>query len=472
MGHHAVVSDFIRVHPGWMGQGSGNLLVYLLRNFGLPLLLVVPAWFCVPRVWRLFYLPFVVLFIVALIVAVSPNVYDNGKLMYYWYALTCILIASCLVRLASNRWRALLAVLAVFVCIASGLAALQSEDLAVTVLFSDEQIAAAQFARDHTDPHAVFLAAPVINQPIQSLAGRRLLRGPTSWLWSHGYEFREREADVKRIYAGAPDALELLRYYDVDYVYVGDAERTQLSARDEVFKNNFNVAYSNDAVTIYDARKDAGRVSRLNFFEPQPREARSRLGKDPFILLQEFPRTSFFVYRLLKVLTGNMPREDDFMKGMEVVVQGLYFGAQGWESRLETNLQTLIQQSVLTEDFRQRSDRMSNREYVDGLLHNAGSTIDAQSRDEIVKRLDAGLDSRASVLRRIVDDKQFYKAEYNSAFVLVHFFGYLDRNPADPPDHDLNGFYYWRDILDKSGDYGSISRAFLESDEYKRRPVK
>ena len=33
------------------------------------------------------------------------------------------------------------------------------------------------------------------------------------------------------------------------------------------------------------------------------------------------------------------------------------------------------------------------------------------------------------------------------------------------------GFYFWRDILNRSGDYRSLSRAFLESDEYKNRPM-
>jgi hypothetical protein len=76
------------------------------------------------------------------------------------------------------------------------------------------------------------------------------------------------------------------------------------------------------------------------------------------------------------------------------------------------------------------------------------------------------------VLRRIVDDERLIKREYNSAFLLVHYFGYLNRNPTDPPDKNLEGFNYWRRILDSSRDYRSISRAFLESDEYRRREIR
>jgi len=75
--------------------------------------------------------------------------------------------------------------------------------------------------------------------------------------------------------------------------------------------------------------------------------------------------------------------------------------------------------------------------------------------------------SRQSALLSVVEDKDFYAREYNTAYVLIHFFGYLRRNPDDPPDRDLRGLNFWRDSLDLWGDYRSISRAFLESDEYK-----
>ena len=85
----------------------------------------------------------------------------------------------------------------------------------------------------------------------------------------------------------------------------------------------------------------------------------------------------------------------------------------------------------------------------------------------LVKHLDSGAGSRQSALLSVVEDKDFYAREYNTAYVLVHFFGYLRRNPDDPPDRDLGGLNFWRDSLDRWGDYRSISRAFLESDEYK-----
>ena len=54
----------------------------------------------------------------------------------------------------------------------------------------------------------------------------------------------------------------------------------------------------------------------------------------------------------------------------------------------------------------------------------------------------------------------------------AHFFGYLGREPGAPPDRDLEGFNFWLGVLSRNRDYRSLSRAFLESDEYKKRPVE
>ncbi|MDT7689405.1 MAG: hypothetical protein QOE46_2164 [Acidobacteriota bacterium] len=442
LARHAATGGIVRLQPGWMsGDDAAFFPVYLLRNFGLPLLIGGLAWLTAPRAWKSFYLAFVMLFAFSLVVVVSPNLFDNGKLTYYWHALNSVFVARWLVRLAGARRirlaSASLAVLLTLLCVLTGIAALQAESHASTRLFTDEDSAAAQFIREKTAPHALFLTAPTFNQPALCLAGRRTLRGATDWLWAHGYEFREREADVRRIYAGSTDALELLRYYGVDYVYVGEAERRESKADDSFFEANFSVVYRSPGITIYDARtaplinndSDKHKGDAVSVVLA-PRELAARVGRDPFALLSEFPRTSFFVYRLLKASRGREPRRDEFMSALKVFGRGLYVGAQGWEQQLDANRRTLALQ------------------------------------------LAEGDDARATALLRAADDGEHDARGYDTAYVLVHFFGYLGRNPGDPPDHDLEGFNFWRDVLHRTGDYRSISRAFLESDEYKKKAVE
>ncbi len=113
LARHAGAGQIVRLQAGWMGSDAPSFAVYMLRNFGVPLLLAVPAWVAAPRAWKSFYVASLLLLVFALTVVVSPNVFDNGKLTYYWHAVNSALVARWLVSLArARRLRVLLAPLA------------------------------------------------------------------------------------------------------------------------------------------------------------------------------------------------------------------------------------------------------------------------------------------------------------------------------------------------------------------------
>lgn len=466
---HAASGGFMRFHPGWFARDDANQLVYWLRNVGLPLLLILPAYFAAPVQCRRFYLGFVIVMLVAVLFVLSPNDYDNLKLMFIWYALTCVLIAMWLARLTRRKWLTPVVVVIVVLSIASGLLAVRRGMIEHSLMFNDEQVRAADYLRDHTSPRSLFLTAPTFHQPVLSLAGRPVLRGVTDWLWSHGYNFQEREADVRRIYAGAPDAAELLRYYEIDYLYLGEAERAELKANSAFFNSRFPIFYRSPSITIYDMRGDAESSGALT--KPALRELAARIDRDPYALLIEFSRTSFFVYRLYKGSFARLPQRDEFLTAMKVLSRGVFVGAAGWEQQLSANQTLLLSDWMQRDEFKKGYHPKSNAEFVDTLGRNTIQQLSSGARDELVNRLNSGADTRASVLLRFIEDAEFQSREYNSAYVLVHFFGYLGRNPGDLPDRDSSGFNYWLSVLDRTGDYRSLSRAFLESTEYKSRPV-
>jgi hypothetical protein len=43
-------------------------------------------------------------------------------------------------------------------------------------------------------------------------------------MWSRGLDASQRQAEITRMYAGAPDAEDLLRRYQVEYVLIGPEE--------------------------------------------------------------------------------------------------------------------------------------------------------------------------------------------------------------------------------------------------------
>lgn len=463
-------TGFLRLQPGWRGQGEPNWPLFWLRNVGLPTLLIVPAWFSASRSLRLFYISFIALLFLALLVVFSPNDYDNLKLMTYWYAATCVVVAAWLTRLGQHRLGRVCSIAFVILSIASGLLALPYEWQSRKPMFDKDEVGAAEFGKTKTAPHSIFLTASSLHQPILSLAGRAVVRGPTAWLWSHGYPFAEREADVRAIYAGRDDALELLRYYRVDYIYLGRREVEDLKANRGFFDAAFPPVYQAGEITIYDARKlrDNKATEGMRRFAPYPaREYASRIGRDPAQFLAEFPTVAYRVYRLHKVAWGEAPGYGDFMTALRQLGANLFLQGRGWRDTLEMNERALINEWTRRPIFTERYGSLTDGQYVTALYANAGLTPSERERTDLTEALTSGRETRASVLQKISGDRRLYLLEYNAAYVLCHYFGYLKRNPDDAPDHDLTGYNFWRTELDRTRDYRGLTRAFLEADEYK-----
>ena len=82
--------------------------------------------------------------------------------------------------------------------------------------------------------------------------------------------------------------------------------------------------------------------------------------------------------------------------------------------------------------------------------------------------------ARAQAVRQVADDTDLYNTEFNRAFVLAEYFGYLRRNPNDAPETtlDYTGYDFWVTKLNQSnGDYinSEMVKAFLSSIEYRQR---
>ena len=456
---HVTGAGFAHFQLGWRGHHDTNWVLFWLRNLGLPTLLIIPAWFQAARTVRLFYLAFLALLAFSLLLVLSPNDYDNLKLMYYWYAATCVLVAGWLVNVAARRRWLVPVGLAVVVSTASGLLAVTYEFQSKSLIFSRDEVAAAAFVRENTAPRSLFLTAPSLHQPILSLAGRAVVRGASAWLWSHGYPFAEREGDVRAIYSGRDDALQLIGYYGVDYVYLSPREREEFKVADDFFQRTFPRVYQKGDISIYDARGSSSNPSRWLAGYP-PREYAARVERDPFQPLVEFPDIGYALYRLHKLRHGRPPHYDEFMPDLRAIGGGVYPGSTNWREVLEANLRKLTNAWTEDGDFKARYDALPDDKFVDTLHSNAGIEAAQRERAELCAALASGKESRASVLRRISNAPRFFARDYNAAYVRLHYFGYLQRDPQDD---------YWLGELDRRRDFRSLTRAFLESGEYKTR---
>jgi len=93
-------------------------------------------------------------------------------------------------------------------------------------------------------------------------------------------------------------------------------------------------------------------------------------------------------------------------------------------------------------------------------------------RDSLIAGLNAATETRATVLRKVAEAEEMRTREFNSAFVLMEYFGYLRRNPNDPPDSDFTGYLFWLNKLNSFGgnfQNAEMVKAFINSTEYRQR---
>ena len=191
-----------------------------------------------------------------------------------------------------------------------------------------------------------------------------------------------------------------------------------------------------------------------------------------FFLSIEFQETGYLLYRFNKASFSTMPRRNDFIVEMQAIGRGVVVGQPGWEQKLEDNKRAEAERWAGRDDFHARFEGKSNRQFITELFATAGVTPSEQEREDLVSRLDSGLETRGSALRKVSENGEFNRREKNPAFVLMQYFGYLHRNPDEGPDHDLSGFNFWLHKLDDNGgDFhrAEMVKAFLVAGEYRDR---
>jgi hypothetical protein len=239
--HSAVdAGSFFAWEIGW-DHGQENPVYFWFRNTGvfIPLLLTAVLLkdesYIVPRRLLIFYLPFALCFIIPNFVKMAPWIWDNIKVLYYWWLASAPLVAMLLARLwQQGQIRRLIAVV-LFVCVTLA-GALDVIGIAVRSnksrkdgevvpyrVFDPDGLRFAELIKAQTAPRSMIIHAPVHNTPV-FLTGRRSLMGYPGHIWTHGLQFAQREGEIKRIYLGMPDAEQLIRKYGIEYLVAGPQE--------------------------------------------------------------------------------------------------------------------------------------------------------------------------------------------------------------------------------------------------------
>ncbi|HJQ32336.1 MAG TPA: hypothetical protein VJ866_09160 [Pyrinomonadaceae bacterium] len=199
--------------------------------------------------------------------------------------------------------------------------------------------------------------------------------------------------------------------------------------------------------------------------ELELRDWATLIGEDPVNLLGQYAPWAQALYRVRLVERGGMPRYGEFMQDAAELGRGLIPGSEAAEADFQTRLRALASGA----EVRARYAELGDAQFVARLYENAGVASDPSEREALVAALSDGSTTRADVLLRLAEDPRLVERERNRSLLLLHYFGFLRRNPDDPPDHGLEGFDFWLAQMSAAPDGpDKIALAFRDSIEYKR----
>ena len=203
-----------------------------------------------------FYAPFAFLFLVSNTAKLAPWEWDNIKVLIYWFVGSIPFVAwliSWLWRKDTTAFKFVAGILLAVLVAAGALDVWRTvSDQINNKVFDADAVELAEQIKRRTPPKSMFLNAPTYNTAIV-LTGRRSLMRYPGHLSSHGIDYSTREAEVKRMYQGSSDALQLLEKHAVDYVLISPEERNS-GGVNEQFLARFPIAAESGQYRVHKIR--------------------------------------------------------------------------------------------------------------------------------------------------------------------------------------------------------------------------
>jgi len=203
-----------------------------------------------------------------------------------------------------------------------------------------------------------------------------------------------------------------------------------------------------------------------------------------FFFSIEFQQTGYLAYRTYQAAYGDIAgapvpvRLSEFTADRQEIGNGIVVNQDGWQTALANNKQAYMS------DFVQRSRftaaypaSLTPDQFVDQLFSTAGVTPATSDRAAAVNEFggastSADAAARGRALQLIAENPALAQREFNQAFVLMQYFGYLRRDANSGPDTDFSGYNFWLSKLNSfGGNYQSAEmvKAFLLAGEYRGR---
>jgi hypothetical protein len=175
-----------------------------------------------------------------------------------------------------------------------------------------------------------------------------------------------------------------------------------------------------------------------------------------FYLSLEFQGRGYWAYRYYDAALGRRPLYTEFIPDMQKV------GGSLSPSQEAVAKDQYMNDFVTKAEFKAIYDALSNQGYLDKLEQTTGVTI--ANKANLVAALNGGTQTRAQVLRTVIESQPVFDKFFNRGFVTMQYFGYLRRDP------DTIGFKNWVDTLNADpSNFRHMIFGFIYSTEYMNR---
>ena len=249
---------FLRGHFNWGNLGDFYPWFYI-KNFGLPLLLVIGAICRGGRKTGPMVAGAALVWFVAELILFTPNTYDNNKLLYVAYMLLCVAAADYGVelyrKLRSFGGAKVLSVCFVALSAFSAVLTLGRESISEYQVYGHAHLQLAQYVEENTAPDAVVLTNTRHNNEIAALTGRNIVCGSDIYLYFHGIDTSERKEHLRLMYEQPWQNLHLFEQYNVDYVVVSSYEWGEYDIDTGWLERNSTKVFDTDGVQMYQLKK-------------------------------------------------------------------------------------------------------------------------------------------------------------------------------------------------------------------------
>jgi PKD repeat protein len=184
-----------------------------------------------------------------------------------------------------------------------------------------------------------------------------------------------------------------------------------------------------------------------------------------FLMEMEFLQTGYVVYRMHRAAYGTLsaaPNRANLIYSQFMADSSQLIGGPQLPQSTVDYASRFVQRTAFKAVY---PDAMSPLDFVNKLFDTASLSPYTTERQQEATALANNSKTRAQVLLDVIEINEFKQREYNPAFVLEQYYGYLRRDP------EQDGYDFWLDVLNnrEPHNFRGVVCSFITSREYQER---